>query len=913
METSIFRQAPSRRSPWNLAGAYTLALLSSVLAAGATLLLRSYLNFSPLVLLYFAVFVSGRLGGVGPGLLAMALTAGFAEQYVLPAPWDFKSGWRDVLPLGVYALVSMATLAVVCKLRARTAVLREKEEQLTDFMEHATIGLHWLAEDGTIIWANKAACELLGYPRSAYVGRNARDFHWEAQESAEILRRLGRKEWLKNYPARLRTRDGSSRDVLLDANVLWQSGKFVHARCFLRDVTSCKAAEQALGNERNLLRTLIDALPDCVYTKDREGRFVVANQASMRLLGVGHEEEIRGKMPTDLGSGEMAGRYMENDQQVLNSGAPLLDHEEVFVMPNGEARTFFTAKVPLRDPSGEVIGLVGISRDITDQKRAEQALRKSEAGLRLAQRIGRIGSWEVDLRKSTTEWSEETYRIFGCRPGLFHPTTEGFFALVHPEDRELVRRARLEGLEHHKQFSVDYRIVGDDGSERFVAQQARIIRDETGAPIQLIGTVQEITERKLAEAALRESEERFRILFEHSPEAIFILDPQGGDGKLPIVDCNEVACRRHGYTRKELIGQSFSLLDEALEDPEKIEQFVRRVRQSRVIQAETSRRRKDGSRFYFESWTSLITTRNRDLMLDMGRDISERKKAEAAVHRVNEELEARVLERTRQLEQANRELEAFSYSISHDLRAPVRAITGFSQIIAAEYGHQFEGELARLFNLISKSGQRMGELIDDLLSFSRLNALELRRAPVNMTALVRSVAAELRSHQTNGHARVQVADLPPASGDESMLRQVITNLLANALKFSRNAAEPTVAVDARHHQNRIVYIVRDNGVGFDMKYASKLFKVFQRLHKPEQFEGTGVGLAIVQRVVHRHGGQVWAESKPGEGATFCFSLPMDDERNGHQELGSSLELAGWRPETPPVGSGPGVAEKPVDP
>jgi PAS domain S-box-containing protein len=880
METSIFRQAPSRNSPWNLAGAYTLALLSSGVALGATLLLKPYLEFSPLVFLYFAVFVSARLGGFGPGLLAMTMTAGFAEHYVLPRPWDFQSGWRDLLPLGVYALVSMATLAVVCKLRARTAVLREKEAQLTDFMEHATIGLHWLAEDGTILWANKAGCELLGYPPSAYIGRNVREFHWEAQEAADILRRLGRKEWLKNYPARLRTRDGSSRDVLLDANVFWQGGRFVHARCFLRDVTSCKAAEQALGNERNLLRTLIDALPDCVYTKDREGRFVISNQANVRLLGANHEEEIRGKTSRDLGPGEIAEGYMENDQQVVTTGAPLLDHEELFVMPDGEARTFSTAKVPLRNAMGEVIGLVGVSRDITAQQRAEKALRKSEAGLRLAQRIGRIGSWEVDLRKSITEWSEETYRIFGCRPGTFHPTTEGFFRLVHPEDRDLVRRARLEALEHDKSFSVDYRIVGDDGSERFVAQQARIIRDETGDPIQLIGTIQEITDRKLAEAALRESEERFRVLFERSPEAIFILDPQGGDPELPIVDCNEVACRQHGYTRNELIGRSFSLLDDALTQPEKIEQFVQRVRQLRVIQAETSRRRKDGSRFYFESWTTLIATSNRDLMLDMGRDISERKKTEAAVHRINEELEARVLERTRQLEQANRELEAFSYSISHDLRAPVRAITGFSQIIAADYGQQFQGEVARLFTLISKSGQRMGELIDDLLSFSRLSALELRRAPVDMTALARSVVAELRLDQTNGHARVRVADLPAANGDASMLRQVLTNLLTNALKFSRNAAEPIVTVDARNDQDRVVYCVRDNGVGFEMKYASKLFKVFQRLHKPEQFEGTGVGLAIVQRVVHRHGGQVWAESKPGQGAVFCFTLPAAEEQSG---------------------------------
>jgi light-regulated signal transduction histidine kinase (bacteriophytochrome) len=204
----------------------------------------------------------------------------------------------------------------------------------------------------------------------------------------------------------------------------------------------------------------------------------------------------------------------------------------------------------------------------------------------------------------------------------------------------------------------------------------------------------------------------------------------------------------------------------------------------------------------------------------------------------------------------------------------VRAISGFAQIIHEDYGNQLEGEVARLFKVISTSACRMGELIDDLLAFSKLNGQELERLPVDMTALAQAVVTEQLRDRREGQASIRLTDLPEAVGDESMLRQVLTNLISNALKFSRQAAAPEVEIGARSEAGETIYFVRDNGVGFDMKYVSKLFKVFQRLHNVEQFDGTGVGLAIVQRIIHRHGGRVWAESRPGEGATFFFSLPL---------------------------------------
>jgi signal transduction histidine kinase len=234
------------------------------------------------------------------------------------------------------------------------------------------------------------------------------------------------------------------------------------------------------------------------------------------------------------------------------------------------------------------------------------------------------------------------------------------------------------------------------------------------------------------------------------------------------------------------------------------------------------------------------------------------------------ELEARVQSRTAELEASNKELESFSYSVSHDLRAPLRAVDGYARMLEEDHGARLDGEGRRLLAVVREASMRMGQLIDDLLAFSRLGRQEPSRRPLDMTALAREVLAELNS---GARAHVELSALPAASADPALLKQVWSNLVSNALKYSGKRQDPRIEVGGRDAPGESVYWVRDNGVGFDMRYADKLFGVFQRLHRADEFPGTGVGLAIVQRVVARHGGRVWAESKPGEGACFYFSLP----------------------------------------
>jgi light-regulated signal transduction histidine kinase (bacteriophytochrome) len=328
-----------------------------------------------------------------------------------------------------------------------------------------------------------------------------------------------------------------------------------------------------------------------------------------------------------------------------------------------------------------------------------------------------------------------------------------------------------------------------------------------------------------------------------------------------------------GYTRDEFIGLNASDVVAPEEIPH-IGQALDVIKTKSDYQREWQFRRKDGSVFAVDTIATAMPDGN---LLAMIRDITERKQAQKEIHQLNSELEQRVIERTAQLEAANKELEAFSYSVSHDLRAPLRAVDGFSQAVLEDYGPLLPEACREDLQTIRKGAQKMGQLIDDLLTFSRLSRLPLSKSAVDTGKLVRSVLGELNYIQKNRQIDVSIADLPPCQADPALLKQVWLNLLSNALKYTGKRKEALVEIGCVQAKGQNVYFVRDNGTGFDMKYAHKLFGVFQRLHRAEDYEGTGVGLAIVQRIIHRHGGRVWAESTVNGGATFYFTMEGENK------------------------------------
>lgn len=515
-----------------------------------------------------------------------------------------------------------------------------------------------------------------------------------------------------------------------------------------------------------------------------------------------------------------------------------------------------------------------LERQLTEARHMSAELSSANERFQLAVATVKATIYEWDIDNKTIERLQGLVEVLGYQPEETEPSRDWWLERVHPDDRERIRTTVYAACNNSdRDFELEYRILHKSGHYIYVWDRGLILRNADGSAVRVVGSILDINERKRVEEDLRESEQRFYQIAENIREVLWIATP----GLKQMIYVNQVYEKIWGLSVESLYAQPTSSIeaihphdrDRVIAECEKIFQSDYNL-EYRIVRPDRSIR-------WVRSRVFPICDRSGEVYRIAGliEDITERKSSEAEIRQLNETLEQRVRDRTAQLEAANQELDAFSYSVSHDLRAPLRHVGGFVDALALQLeqsGAIANPKLRHYIEIIQHSTNKMGQLIDGLLTLSRLGRQPLVSHPVDLCQLVDAAIALVKDRtQINEHSSIEftVGDLPTVSGDPTLLQQVFSNLIDNAVKFSCDRQPAIIEIGLLPDST---IFVKDNGVGFQMEYAEQLFRAFGRLHSQKEFKGTGIGLAIVQRIIHRHGGTIWAESVLHQGATFYFKL-----------------------------------------
>jgi len=668
-----------------------------------------------------------------------------------------------------------------------------------------------------------------------------------------------------------------------------------------------RQAEAALRESELLFHTLAQVSPVGIFRTDARGDCVYVNERWCEIAGISADAAV--------GQGWARAIHPEDRDQVFAEWYRSAEENRPFKMeyryqrPDGLS-TWVVGQA-LREPTGPecIGGYVGTITDITDRKHTEAALRKSQENLNRAQEVAHIGSWHLDITGNTLTCSDEAYRLFGLPSGT--PLTyERFLELVHPDDRRALDDAWRAALASGR-ASLEYRILVA-GEARWISGIAEIERDDGGTPLRGVGTSQDITQRKALDEALQVHIQQLDALRAVSAEitrelhlptlldlivrksmelvggaggTIYLWDEfdqlltphvwvghsraWGSDGQVRIGEglVGRAAERREGLIvndyrswahARPIILQQFNVTA-AIAEP-----LLCRGRLLGVIVIDDQGRgrhftEQDGTLLRLFAAQAAVTVENAELY--------------AQVRQHAEELERKVEERTRDLQAAYADLEAFSSSVSHDLRSPLITIDGFSRLLLQKYQTVLDAQGQEFLQRVRVATDHMAERIDALLTLAQVSHQSIAPEPVNLSALARAVASELRQRDPDRAAEIHIQEDLVVHGDARLLRALVENLLGNAWKFTLRRRPARIDVGrCSGEAKEAVYFVRDNGAGFDMAYADKLFGAFERFHAADDFPGTGIGLATVKRIVQRHRGRVWAEGVVDGGATFFFTI-----------------------------------------
>ena len=720
----------------------------------------------------------------------------------------------------------------------------------------------WLYDIETLqfLAVNQTAVELYGYSKDEFLAMTLRDLRPAAevdkleQALARRTRQQTRGVWVH------RKKDGTLIDVSITSrpfDLFTRPARLVLAE----EVTGRRKAEAERAELLTILDHLYDNAPVGLGMLDTELRFRRVNKQMAMLNGLPVDAHLNRAVREVLP--ELAEILEPFYRQVLQTRVPLQNIELALPVRTapGKVRYYQGSYYPVFDPEGELLGVASVRQDVTERHEAAERLRRQAEVLDLANVLIR------DINDRIIFWNTGAERFYGWkREEAFGQTAHELLRTVFPAPLASIRETVLTTgewageLTHHRR----------DGSAMIVSSQWLLHRDQDGSPGAILEINNDITPRKRAEEQLRLSEERFRVFMDNSPVIALIKDDEGR-----YVYVNRHWLEQFGDPAPDWAGRTdFELW------PAEVARVFRAsdraaLAANRTIQVLESVPDRTGRTCHLMVFKfPLNEVSGRRLLGGIVVDMTERIEAEEEIRRLNAELEQRVAQRTTELEAKNLELETFAYTVSHDLKAPLRGIDGYSRLLQEDYQDQLAGDGSRFLNTIRQATQQMNQLIDDLLAWSRLDRRGLTPEVVQVRSLVSQLIAD-RADEISARGIAVNPVLPELTltTDADSLLMALRNLLDNALKFTSRMAAPVIEIGGRTEQNRCLLWVRDNGPGFEMQYHDRIFDIFQRLHRAEDYVGTGIGLAIVRKAMERVGGRAWAESAPGAGAVFYLEFP----------------------------------------